>query len=55
MSQDCSLLTMNHSRFDMGLVKGTAQRFAPEATLTHDVSAGCRQKGADSRTYLIHW
>ncbi|QQR42779.1 hypothetical protein JKA73_27480 [Myxococcus xanthus] len=42
-------------RFDMGLVKGMAQRFAPEATLTHDTSAGCRQKGANSCTYLVLW
>ncbi|MFP2957116.1 hypothetical protein ACLEPN_04585 [Myxococcus sp. 1LA] len=42
-------------RFDMGLVKGMAQRFAPDATLTHDPSAGCRQKGASSCTYVVTW
>ncbi|WP_426753959.1 hypothetical protein [Myxococcus sp. Y35] len=42
-------------RFDMGLIKGMAQRFAPQATLTHDPSAGCRQKGASACTYIIQW
>ncbi|WP_044889542.1 hypothetical protein [Myxococcus hansupus] len=42
-------------RFDMGLIKGMAQRFEPQATLTHDVSAGCRHKGASACTYVVQW
>ncbi|WP_223754257.1 hypothetical protein [Myxococcus sp. RHSTA-1-4] len=42
-------------RFDMGLIKGMAQRFQPQATLTHDAHQGCRHKGAASCTYVITW
>ncbi|WP_338870049.1 hypothetical protein [Myxococcus stipitatus] len=42
-------------RFDQGLVKGMAQRFMPEAVVTHDASHGCRQKGADSCTFVVTW
>ncbi|MCE9669334.1 hypothetical protein LY474_16100 [Myxococcus stipitatus] len=42
-------------RFDLGLVRGMAQRFAPIATVTHDLEHGCRQKGGGSCTYVITW
>ncbi|MCP3103568.1 hypothetical protein LZ198_32260 [Myxococcus sp. K15C18031901] len=42
-------------RFDQGLIKGMAQRFAPDAAVTHDPAHGCRQKGGGSCTYVITW
>lgn len=42
-------------RFDQGLIRGMAQRFEPNATLTHDPAQGCRQKGAESCTYIVTW
>ncbi len=41
---------MNHRQ---GLIKGIAQRFEPQATLTHDPHPGCRQKGVASCTYVV--
>ncbi|QSQ24214.1 hypothetical protein JY651_04395 [Pyxidicoccus parkwayensis] len=42
-------------RFDQGLIKGMAQRFQPQATLTHDMHQGCRLKGGKSCTYVVTW
>ncbi|NTX39664.1 hypothetical protein HUA78_35035 [Myxococcus sp. CA033] len=42
-------------RFDQGLVKGMAQRFMPNATVTHDPAHGCRQKGGASCTFVVNW
>jgi hypothetical protein len=42
-------------RLDQGIIKGMAQRFEPQATLTHDPDQGCRQKGGASCTYVITW
>jgi hypothetical protein len=42
-------------RFDLGLLRGMAQRFAPEATVVHDAQQGCRLKGAESCTYHVSW
>ncbi|NMO21654.1 hypothetical protein HPC49_48555 [Pyxidicoccus fallax] len=42
-------------RFDQGLIKGMAQRFQPQATLTHVPDTGCRTKGDASCTYVVTW
>jgi hypothetical protein len=44
--------------FDLGIVKATASRFAPEGVIPivkHDAHGGCRQKGGDSCTFLVSW
>lgn len=44
--------------FDAGIIKSTAVRFAPDDVIVivrHDDKKPCRQKGADSCTYLISW
>ncbi|WP_164020801.1 hypothetical protein [Pyxidicoccus trucidator] len=42
-------------RFNVGLIRGMAQRFEPKATLTHGPNQDCRLKGATSCTYVINW
>ncbi|UJR85230.1 hypothetical protein [Sandaracinus amylolyticus] len=42
-------------RFDLGLIRGMAQRFEPGATVTHDANEGCRAKGGESCTYVVSW
>jgi hypothetical protein len=42
-------------RFDLGIIKGMAHRFEPRATVTHDTSTACRQKGAATCTYVVTW
>jgi hypothetical protein len=42
-------------RFDLGIIKGMAQRFEPTASITHDTTKGCRKKGAESCTYVVTW
>lgn len=39
--------------YDHGIALGMAQRFAPNARLTH--GPGCRSKGAESCTYHVTW
>ena len=42
-------------RFDLGLMRGMARRFAPAATVTHDAEHGCRSKGAANCAYIVRW
>ncbi|MCP3137640.1 hypothetical protein [Pyxidicoccus xibeiensis] len=42
-------------RFNVGLIRGMAQRFQPKATLTHGPHQDCRLKGAATCTYAINW
>ncbi len=42
-------------RFNVGLIRGMAQRFEPKATLTHGPDQNCRLKGAPNCTYVITW
>lgn len=42
-------------RFDQGLLRGMAQRFQPNATVTHGPHQGCRTKGDPSCTYVVNW
>ncbi|MCY1021087.1 hypothetical protein [Pyxidicoccus sp. MSG2] len=42
-------------RFNVGLIRGMAQRFEPKATLTHGPHQDCRLKGAATCAYLINW
>lgn len=42
-------------RFDLGLIRGFAQRFEPGATVTHDPGTGCRARGGESCTYVVTW
>ncbi|WP_241759155.1 hypothetical protein [Pyxidicoccus parkwayensis] len=41
-------------RFNIGLIRGMAQRFQPQAELTHDPQK-CRLKGAATCTYVVTW
>ena len=44
--------------FDAGIIKSTAVRFSPDDMIVivlHDDQKPCRQKGAESCTYLISW
>lgn len=45
--------------FDRGIVTSMAREFKPESsmrvTVKHDEAAPCRDKGAESCTYLISW
>jgi hypothetical protein len=44
--------------FDRGIVEAMASRFRPAGStpvVKHDDSAPCREKGADSCTYLVSW
>jgi hypothetical protein len=40
---------------DRGIVTGFATRFEPTARVTHDNTAPCRKKGANSCTYVVSW
>jgi hypothetical protein len=40
--------------FQEGIVQGLAQRFDPQARVTHDAKS-CRKKGAATDTYTITW
>ena len=39
--------------FDRGIITEMARKFQPYATVSHDDSKPCRNKGADSCTYVI--
>jgi hypothetical protein len=39
--------------FDLGIMTGDVERFAPQGRVVHDDRAPCRKKGADSCTYVI--
>jgi predicted hydrocarbon binding protein len=39
--------------FDLGIVTGDVERFAPQGRVVHDDRAPCRKKGADACTYVI--
>ncbi len=44
--------------FDFGIVKATANRFAPEGVVPivkHDLHSGCRQNCGESCTYIVSW
>ena len=46
--------------FDRGIIASLAQRFQPHghdhnASVRHDDDLPCRQKGADSCTYIVKW
>ena len=41
--------------FDHGIVTAMAYKFAPDAIIRHDDTKECRNKGADSCTYIITW
>jgi hypothetical protein len=41
--------------FERGIVGGFAARFTPTARTTHDNSAPCRRKGAESCSYVTWW
>ena len=41
--------------FDHGIITAMAQKFAPNALIRHDDARECRNKGADSCTYIITW
>lgn len=41
-------------RFNVGLIRGMAQRFQPQAVLSHDPQQ-CRLKGASTCTYVVTW
>jgi hypothetical protein len=41
--------------FDKGIITAMAQKFQPDAKVTHDDSKPCRKKGDDSCTYTISW
>lgn len=45
--------------FDKGIIDAMAKRFKPSASVlvkvSHDDSAPCRKKGADSCTYSVEW
>jgi hypothetical protein len=41
--------------FDHGILTGFAHQFAKNAKVTHDDTAPCRKKGADSCTYTVKW
>jgi len=39
--------------FDLGIVAGDVERFAPQGRVVHNDRSPCRKKGADSCTYVI--
>lgn len=39
--------------FDLGILTGDVERFAPTGRVVHDDRSPCRKKGADACTYLI--
>ncbi|NUP09836.1 MAG: hypothetical protein HOW73_27635 [Polyangiaceae bacterium] len=41
--------------FDRGILTTMALRFQPGAQVRHDDSKPCRNKGADSCTYVVQW
>jgi len=41
--------------FDHGIITAMAQKFAAKAVIRHDDSKECRNKGADSCTYIVTW
>lgn len=42
-------------RFNVGIIRGMAQRFEPTATLTHGPEQSCRLRGAPACTYVVKW
>jgi hypothetical protein len=50
----CVVDTPYPCAFDEGIVVGMAQRFDPQAKVTHDPKS-CRKRGADSCTYSVSW
>ena len=41
--------------FDHGIITAMAHKFAPHAVIRHDDREECRNRGADSCTYIIEW
>ena len=41
--------------FDRGLLAEVAFKFEPQSRVNHDDAASCRQKGANSCTYIVSW
>ena len=41
--------------FDHGIITAMAHKFNPDAVIEHDDTKECRNKGADSCTYIITW
>ncbi|MCL2065976.1 MAG: hypothetical protein FWG99_00730 [Treponema sp.] len=59
ISGENKIISISHNpypcAFDHGIITAMAHKFAPNAIIRHDDSKECRNKGADSCTYIVMW